>query len=107
MVHAPRVKVVARPIHARRTPTRGVERFTQHQPTLQTGLGPCLCLDPTRMWWQEDTFTRLGETPSSQQFTHRGRLDRVSPHLLNGRVYLRSPHILSMWLEEGTLLFTR
>src|SRR5262245_23169121 len=22
--------------------------------------------------------------------THRGRLDRVSPHLLNGRVYLRS-----------------
>src|SRR5262245_44620499 len=43
------------------------------------------------MWLEEDTFTWWGETPSSQQFTHRGRLDRVSPHLLNGRVYLRSP----------------
>src|SRR5262245_18259132 len=49
------------------------------------------------MWLEEDTLTWWGETPSSQMFHAPLKacpelaegLDRVSPHLLNGRVYLR------------------
>src|SRR5262245_24012568 len=52
--------------------------------------GNCSAPDTLGMWLEEDTLTWWGETPSSQQFHAPRRLDRVSPHLLNGRVYLRS-----------------